>query len=78
LLGGRLTLHGYTGFDLLSYYQEGRAQDQNYTLDLGPEYQFTPWLVGAGGYVLSYRASGLGAIASYTRHEGYVRLTLQY
>lgn len=78
LFGGRFTLRGYAAFDYLTYYQAGRNPDTNFTLDVGPQYQFTPWLVGAGGYVLILHTSGVSTAGSYTRHEGYLRLTLQY
>lgn len=76
LLGGRLTLRGYGAFDLISYTGAAGGADTNVRLDLGPEYQFTRWLVGAAGYVLSIRTSPVSG--DYNRHEGYVRLTLTY
>ena len=80
LMGGRLTLRGYGAFDLITY--EGGASagtsDTNLRIDLGPEYQFTPWFIGGAGYVLSVRGTGRTNAIPYTRHEGYVRLTLTY
>ena len=85
-LGGRLTLRGYGAFDLISF--SGSAgppptsgrRDSVVTVDLGPEYQFTRWLIGALGYTLGARGSNQQAAASvnFTRHQAYLRLTLTY
>ncbi len=80
LFGGKLALHGYVAVDFLSFAsQEQPRSDTLVTLDVGPEYQIRPWLVGAAGYLLSARSSSLeGAGLNYARHEGYLRLTLVY
>ena len=40
---------------------------------------FKPWLVGAAGYTLTTRSSSVtGGGLNFTRHEGYLRLTLVY
>ncbi|MFZ5470768.1 MAG: hypothetical protein ACOZIN_15160 [Myxococcota bacterium] len=79
LLGGRLTLHAYAGFDYLSFYGNSGRNDTLLTLNVGPDYQFTPWLIGALGYVLSYRdSSDPNQAINFVRHEGYARVTLTY
>jgi hypothetical protein len=80
LFGGKLALHGYGAFDYLGFYDPTRPRsDVVLSLDVGPEYQFKPWLVGAAGYLLSTRSSSVtGAGLNYTRHEVYVRVTLVY
>lgn len=79
-LSGRMTFRGYAAFDYLTFYSNSGRKDSNATLDLGPEYQLTPWLIGAVGYVLNARASNLSNAASvnFTRHEAYVRATFIY
>lgn len=77
LLGGRLTLRGTTSLDFLAF-EEGR-RDTVYQLSLGPQYQFQRWLVVGAGYLLGLRSSTTpGAGINYTRHEGYVRMTVAY
>jgi hypothetical protein len=80
LFGGKMVLHGYLAADFLSFYDPTRPRsDTLLTLDVGPEYQFKPWLVGAAGYLLSSRSSSVtGAGLNFTRHEGYLRLTVVY
>lgn len=80
LLGGKLVLHGYVAVDLLSFSSETEPRDDTLiSLDVGPEYQFKPWLVGAAGWLLSSRSSSLeGTGVNYTRNEFYLRLTLVY
>jgi hypothetical protein len=80
LFGGKVVLHGYAALDFLGFYSETEPRsDTLVSLDLGPEYQFKPWLVGAAGYLLSTRSSSLvGAGVNYTRNEFYLRLTLVY
>lgn len=75
LLGGRLTLHAYGGLDFIDYAGDAGV-DTNVRLDLGPEFQFTRWLMGAAGYVLTLRSSTV--TVPYTRHEAYARFTLAY
>ncbi len=77
---GKLTFHGYAAFDHLTFDSNSGRHDTNLTLDLGPEYQFTKWLIGAVGYVLGVRGSDLSSAASvnFTRHEAYVRATFTY
>ncbi|MFL5345627.1 MAG: hypothetical protein ACJ8AT_12575 [Hyalangium sp.] len=80
LLGGKLVLHGYSALDFLTFYDPTQPRsDTVLLLDLGPEYQFKPWLVGAAGYMLTTRSSSvMGAGLNFTRHEAYLRLTLVY
>jgi hypothetical protein len=80
LFGGKLMLHGVISADFLRFYDPERPRsDVLVTMDVGPDYQFKPWLVGAAGYLLSTRSSSVaGAGLNFTRHEGYVRLTLVY
>jgi hypothetical protein len=79
-LGGRLTLRAYGAFDNLTFYGTPPRTDQVVTVDAGPAYQFTRWLIAAAGYTLNYRASNLAAVQSvnYTRNVGYARLTFTY
>jgi hypothetical protein len=79
-LGGRLTLRAYAAYDFLNYNSNSGRVDQLVTVDLGPQYQFTRWLMGALGYTLQYRETNATAAQSvnYTRNVGYVRLTLMY
>lgn len=77
LMGGRLALHASSALDFLSF--AGGRSDTLVTLDLGPEYQVRPWLVGSVGYMLGTRSSSLGAAGlNYTRHEGYARMSVSY
>ncbi len=80
LLGGHLTLRGYAAYDFLSYYSLAGRNDTMTTLDLGPQYQFNPYFGVAAGYVLSNRTSSSdpNPALNFTRHEGYLRLTLSY
>jgi hypothetical protein len=78
-LGGRLTLRAYGSFDNLSFYGTPSRTDQVVTVDAGPAYQFTRWLIAAAGYTLNYRTSS-DALQSlnYTRNVGYLRFTFTY
>ncbi|MDY7229016.1 hypothetical protein [Hyalangium rubrum] len=80
LFGGKLVMHGYLAADFLGFYTATAPRsDTLVSVDLGPEYQFKPWLVGAAGYLLSTRSSSIeGTGLNYTRHEVYLRLTLVY
>ena len=80
LFGGKLVMHGYIAADFLGFYDPVRPRsDLLISMDVGPEYQFKPWLVGAGGYLLSSRSSSVtGTGLNFTRHEAYLRLTLVY
>jgi len=80
LFGGKLVLHGYAAVDFLGFSSPTVPRsDTLVTLDVGPEYQFKPWLVGAAGYLLSVRSSSLaGTGVNYNRNEFYLRLTLVY
>ncbi|ADO70485.1 hypothetical protein [Stigmatella aurantiaca] len=80
LFGGKLTLRGLVSVDLLGFYDvEDPRSDTMLGLDLGADYQFKPWLLGAVGYLLSTRSSSLeGSGLNYTRNEGYLRLSLVY
>ena len=77
LLGGRLTLRAITAMDFLRF--EGDRRDTLFKLDVGPQYQFEKWLVGGAGYLLNTRTSTApGTGINYSRHEGYVRMTVSY
>ncbi|MHB8877756.1 MAG: hypothetical protein ACYC8T_29035, partial [Myxococcaceae bacterium] len=80
LFGGRLALHGGAGIDFLSFY--GPVPGRNDLIisgDVGPEYQFTPWLIGALNYNLSLRSSvGGPPSANIPRHEVIARLKFTY
>jgi hypothetical protein len=79
LLNGRTTLHANASFDNLAFHSNPSRTDKTFTLDVGPEHQFLPWLVGAAGYVLSTRSSNAPATSvNFTRHEAYVRATFIY
>ena len=79
LMQGKLTLHGYASLDRLSFYSGSNRADTTATIDLGPEYQLTRWLIGAAGYVLGSRSSTFTAASyNFTRHEAYVRATFIY
>jgi hypothetical protein len=80
LTNGRATLHGTAAFDNLTFHSASNRTDKTFTLDVGPEYQFLPWLIGAAGYVLGTRSSNTSGAASvnFTRHEAYVRATFIY
>jgi hypothetical protein len=79
LVGGRLTLRAYAGFDYLSYYEAPR-RDYQFRFDAGPEYSVRRWLILGAGYLLTTRASSqsVAQTFNYTRHEGYLRVTLTY
>ncbi|WP_223755567.1 hypothetical protein [Myxococcus sp. RHSTA-1-4] len=77
LFGGKLTMHLGASVDFLGF--NGGRSDTLIQLDVGPEYQFRPWLSGAAGYSLGSRSSSLGGGGlNYTRHEGYARLSVMY
>lgn len=77
LLGGRLTVRGLATFDRLSF--EGDRRDTLFKLDIGPQYQFEKWLIFGAGYLLGVRSSSMaGAGINYSRHEGYVRVSVVY
>jgi hypothetical protein len=101
LVGGRLQLHGTFSYDLLNYYTPasiptgGTAaagrRDNVFTFDVGPQYEFLSWLVGAVGYQAQWRDSTVGTssptitpgnisapILNYFRNEVYGRLTFTY
>ncbi len=77
LMGGKLGVHAGGAVDFIGF--TGERSDRLISLDVGPEYQFRPWLTGAAGYTLGTRSSSLeGGGLNYTRHEGYVRLSVTY
>ena len=90
LLGGRLALHAYVAYDLLDFSNVKGAQgtvrhDQVLSVDAGPEYEFTRWLIGSLGVLYSKRisdAAGLSnlqrSLTSFDRFEGFARLTFTY
>jgi hypothetical protein len=98
LLMGRLQLHALLAYDLLSYSTPTTAlaatnsgrQDNIWSLDLGPQYEVTPWLIVTAGYLLGSRDTNLTApiaipgatstaqVLNFTRNEAYLRVTLTY
>ncbi|MCY1045009.1 hypothetical protein OV208_27090 [Corallococcus sp. bb12-1] len=77
LMGARLALHAAGAVDFLSF--AGDRGDTVVSLDLGPEYQLRPWLMGSAGYMLTSRSSSLEASGlNYTRNEVYARLSATY
>jgi hypothetical protein len=77
IFGGKLTLHAGGAVDFISF--TGDRGDTLLSLDVGPEYQFRPWLSFAAGYMLGSRTSSVtGGGLNYTRHEGYARLSVTY
>jgi hypothetical protein len=77
IFGGKLTLHAGGAVDFISF--TGDRGDTLVSLDVGPEYQFRPWLSFAAGYMLGSRSSSVtGGGLNYTRHEGYARLSVTY
>ncbi|WP_225413973.1 hypothetical protein [Stigmatella hybrida] len=80
LLGGKLTLHGLVALDLLGFYDEADPRsDTLVSLDVGADYPFKPWLLGAVGYLLGSRSSSVdGTGLNYTRNEAYLRVSLVY
>ncbi|MCP3138538.1 porin family protein [Pyxidicoccus xibeiensis] len=77
LFGGKLTMRAGGSVDFLSFTAE--RSDTVINLDIGPEYQFRPWLTGAAGYMLGSRSSSVtGGGLNYSRHEGYARLSVTY
>jgi hypothetical protein len=81
LLGGRLTLRGYLGFDLLTFRGGAGRSDINVSMDVGADYEFKKWFTVGSGYVLTNRSSSSGAFlasSSFQRHEIYARATLIY
>ncbi|MCY1016066.1 hypothetical protein [Pyxidicoccus sp. MSG2] len=77
IFGGKLTLHAGGAVDFISF--TGDRGDTLVSLDVGPEYQFRPWLSFAAGYMLGSRTSSVtGGGLNYTRHEGYARLSVTY
>ncbi|WP_426749982.1 hypothetical protein [Myxococcus sp. Y35] len=77
LFGGKLTARVGLALDFLSF--DGGRSDTVVGANIGPEYQFTPWLTGAAGYMLGLRSSSVdGGGLNYTRHEGYARLSVTY
>ncbi|PTL79224.1 hypothetical protein [Vitiosangium sp. GDMCC 1.1324] len=77
LLGGKLTVRGASSFDYLSF--QGTRRDTLFKLDVGPQYQFERWLLLGAGYLLGIRTSSeSGTGINYSRHEGYVRVTVTY
>lgn len=77
LFGGDLTLHATGAVDFLGFNAE--RSDTVINLDVGPEYQVSRWLTAAAGYMLGVRTSSAeGAGLNYTRHEGYLRLSVTY
>ncbi|WNG39100.1 hypothetical protein F0U61_39620 [Archangium violaceum] len=77
LLGGRLSLRAISSLDFLKF--QGDRRDTLYKLELGPQYQFERWLVLGAGYLLGVRSSSMGGAGiNYSRHEGYVRVSVMY
>lgn len=84
LLGGKLTLRGYAAVDYLTFYGSpaagGSRNDLVVSLDVGPQYQVTPWFQTAAGYLLTVRSvpGQANNPSNYTRNEGYLRLSVSY
>jgi len=77
LFGGKLTVGAGAAVDFLRF--DGGRNDTVVSVNIGPEYQFYPWLTGAAGYMLGSRTSSVdGGGLNYTRHEGYARLSVTY
>ncbi|AEI65382.1 hypothetical protein [Corallococcus macrosporus] len=77
LFGGKLTMAAGLAVDFLRF--DGGRRDTVIGVNVGPEYQFSPWLKGAAGYMLGRRASSVdGGGLNYSRHEGYARLSVMY
>ncbi|QDE96004.1 hypothetical protein [Myxococcus xanthus] len=77
LFGGKLTVSGGLAVDFLRF--DGGRKDTVVGVNIGPEYQFYPWLTGAAGYMLGRRSSSVdGGGLNYSRHEGYARLSVTY
>ncbi|AKQ68159.1 hypothetical protein A176_005071 [Myxococcus hansupus] len=77
LFGGKLTVAALVAVDFLRF--DGGRNDTLYSVNLGPEYQFYPWLTGAAGYMLGSRSSSVsGGGLNFTRHEGFARLSVTY
>jgi hypothetical protein len=79
LYGGKLALHGTLSYDLLNFQGDTLRSDNLFSVDLGSDYRFRPWLLGGVGYLLNTRSSSMpGAGINFTRHEGYLRMTVSY
>jgi hypothetical protein len=80
LLGGRLTLKGLGSMDFLTFEDPNRPRsDTLLRVDVGLEYPLKQWIALGGGYLLGVRTSSSpGGGLNYTRHEGYVRVSLRY
>ena len=79
MVGGRLSLHANGGFDYLTFYraaEQGARSDMMVSASVGPEYQFTSWLLASLNYNLSLRYSG-GALV-LPRHEAIARIEFVY
>lgn len=80
LLGGRLTLKGTGSMDFLTFEDPNRPRnDTLLRVDVGAEYPLQQWIALGGGYLLGVRtSSSAGGGLNYTRHEGYVRVSVKY
>ena len=79
LFGGKLGLHGTLAYDLLNFQGTTPRGDNLFSADVGGDYQFRPWLLGGVGYLLTTRSSSVsGSGINFTRHEGYLRMTVSY
>lgn len=75
MFGGKLAAHVNGGFDFLTFYGSTAHADQIIWADLGPEYQFTPWLIASLNYNMSLR---LSPVQPLNRHEVIARVEFTY
>jgi hypothetical protein len=80
LLGGRLTVKGTGSMDFLTFEDPNRPRNDTLArVDVGAEYPLQQWIALGGGYLLGVRtSSSAGGGLNYTRHEGYVRVSVKY
>jgi len=78
LLAGKLLFTFGGNADRLSYANGNGRLDTQGQVNSTLEYELTRYLRGAVGGVLTKRSSSEGGVFSYTRGEGFVRVTLTY
>jgi hypothetical protein len=76
MFGGKFSGHVNGGFDYLTFYGNTSRYDMIISADIGPEYQFTPWLIASLNYNMSLRSST--AAQALPRHEGIARIEFTY
>jgi hypothetical protein len=78
-LAGRLNLHAAVAYDYIAYFGNSGRVDQNLTLDVGPEYQFSSWFTASLAYAMGNRTSNNPSVgANFTRHEVIARASFTY